>query len=103
MEKTREFKIVKISYAGSSKKSEIAKGKVVKGTTPSSAAVKAFNDSCKANKKKSKCTSTMTIEDLATTKLYTYKLTRKHDPKTVELGGSPVVFKYTTTVKAVKK
>lgn len=108
MSSPRNFEIVKVSFAGSAKKNSKIVGKQVLASTPSGAAAKAFNASCKSNKVSKKCNSTITVKDITENNKnngnkYTYKISRTYDPKIVKIAGKKVEFKYQTTVTAVKK
>jgi hypothetical protein len=105
MSASRNFQIVKVSFAGSTKKNSAVVGKPVSSSTPSGAAAKAFNKSCKSNKLSKKCVSTITLKDITVGnknigKVYKYKVARKFDPKKINIAGKVVEFKYTTTVTA---
>lgn len=105
---SRTFKVTKVSFGGSSKKHSTIAGKTVVASTPASAAAKAFNSSCSANKITKKCNSTISLEDITEQgtnagKKYAYKITRVFSPKTVKIGGKEVVFKYETIVTSIKK
>ena len=103
----RKFQVVKISFAGSSKKNTKIVGATATGATPSAVAAKVFNASCKANKNTKKCQSTIIIQDVTPNartngKNYKYKVVRKFEPKTIDIAGKKVEFKYSTTLSAIK-
>jgi hypothetical protein len=83
-------------------------GKYV-STTPSGAAKKAFTRLCRDMKKKSNCKFQLTIKETTKNskhKTFTYEASRKKisgDGKIINLGGKPVIIKYTTDIKSVKK
>lgn len=67
--------------------------------SPASAASKIFNDLCGGNKKT--CHKVIRLIDKRSDKVYKYRVERKLVNKTVMIAGKPVLFKYTTNVKAM--
>lgn len=69
--------------------------------SPDSAAKKIFNDLC--GDKKKVCHKIVTFIDNHTDKVYKKKVERKVVNKTVMIAGKPILFKYATIVKSIKK
>ena len=69
-------------------------------STPSSAAAKAFSKNCPV---KGSCSRVIKIMEPKTGKEYKYRVSRVVSKKDVVLNGKTVSFKYTNTVKSVKK
>ena len=64
--------------------------------TPLSAALKAFNNSCKQNKKEIDCKFIIAVREMGGEKDYVYRVERIYDPKIIKIGGKEVEFKYRT-------
>lgn len=104
----RQFEVVKISYGGSFVKNKKFVGKIISASSPSSAAAKAFNLSCKANKNSKKCQSTIVLKEDSSSKDssskdFKYKVARIVKPTTIKIGDKEVVFKFQTTISSIKK
>lgn len=73
-------------------------GEMINGNSPLAAASKAFNSDCKS---KRSCKKVVKVIDIATNKPYKYEVSRKVENKTVILGGTPVLFRFSTKVKSM--
>ena len=84
-----------------SKGMSIPKDSVYHSSTPVSAALKGFNDTCKKNKKKEFCNVVVSVKDTTPNgkfngKEYNYQIERINAPHTIKLKGKLVTFKYRT-------
>ena len=75
--------------------------KDIPSSGPSGAASKAITKICKKSKISGRCTLIVTVKDKLTGKLFMYKITRERVDKIVMRNGTPVLYKYSTKVKAI--
>jgi len=100
------YRITKSGKKSTGKDIEVSKN-VIKSATPIGAALKGFTFICKNNTGiKDKCKYSMIIRDVSKGKdtkgfTYSYIVERKHQPRTVEIDGKKVSFKYRNVVKSI--
>lgn len=70
---------------------------VFHSNSPAGSAAKAFNTECKGKT----CKDVIKVTDKCSGKEYAYMATRKYNPTTVNIGGTQVLFKYSTKLKSV--
>ena len=68
------------------------------GKTPVGSALKAFNAICTDKKP---CSKALTVTDLESGKKYSYNVIRKSKPRTVNLDGQKIHFRFSTKAKAI--
>lgn len=99
---TKTYDVIDVMTTTGRKKGPENLLKDISSTGPSGAAGKAMTKICKNSKIKGKCTHIVTMRDNATSKLYMYKVTRSRVDKIVMRNGTPILYKYSTEVRAIK-
>ena len=93
----RSFTVVKVTDVHGSKKGKANLGGRFVSSTPMSAAKKAVSQICRASSIKGRCTLIVTIRETtqgSSKNEYTYKVSRIHDPVTVERNGEEITYNY---------
>jgi hypothetical protein len=78
---------------------------IVRGSTPRGAALKAHTFICNSNTKTKKdtCVYKVTLKNIATNKVYTYKTRRVYEPRTVMIAGKPIQFNSYNKIESVAR
>jgi len=97
---TKLYQVIDVMTTTGKKKTESMDK--ISSSSPSGAASKAMTKICKMQKTTGNCCRIITIRDAMTLKVYSYKVSRERVDKVVMRDGVPILYKYSTVVRAMK-